>query len=79
MSRPSICYERQCRRVSALPDSMVLSCHMRLNTDVFLDKVWEYLGLVRTYTKPRGKKPDFDDPLVLTDGRHGTTVEAACK
>lgn len=31
------------------------------------------------YTKPRGKKPDFGDPLVLTNGRHGITVEAACK
>ena len=41
--------------------------------------LWEYLGLVRVYTKPRGKKPDFDDPLVLTDGRHGTTIESACK
>lgn len=34
---------------------------------------------MRVYTKPRSKKPDFDDPLVLTDGRHGTTVESACK
>ena len=41
--------------------------------------MWEYLGLVRVYTKPRGKKPSFEDPLVLTAGRHGTTVEAACK
>mmetsp|Transcript_45572 Transcript_45572/g.99252 ORF Transcript_45572/g.99252 Transcript_45572/m.99252 type:complete len:404 (+) Transcript_45572:282-1493(+) len=67
------------RRIAALPHSMVLSCQAKLNLDVFLDKMWEYLGLVRVYTKPRGKKPDFDDPLVLTDGRHGTTVEAACK
>eukprot|EP00967_Tisochrysis_lutea_P084866 scaffold118807_cov31-Tisochrysis_lutea.AAC.1 len=42
-------------------------------------QVWEYLGIVRVYTKPRGKKPDFEDPLVLTHGRHGLTVEAACK
>jgi len=69
----------ECRRIAAQPDSMVLSCKAKLNLDVFLDKIWEYLGLVRVYTKPRGKKPDFDDPLVLTDGRHGTTVEAACK
>jgi len=58
---------------------MVLSCRAKLNLDVFLDKVWEYLGIVRVYTKPRGKKPDFEDPLVLTHGRHGLTVEAACK
>ena len=52
---------------------------MSLNIDLVLAKIWEYLGLVRVYTKPRGKRPDFDDPLVLTMGRHGTTVEAACK
>jgi len=68
----------ECRRISAMPDSVVLSCRMKLNHDLVLAKIWEYLGLVRVYTKPRGKKPDFDDPLVLTDGRHGTTVEASC-
>jgi len=67
------------RRIMAQPDSVVLSCRMKLNEDVVLAKIWEYLGLVRAYTKPRGKRPDFDDPLVLTAGRHGTSVEAACK
>lgn len=52
---------------------------MKLNTDIFKEMLWEALGLVRVYTKPRGKKPDFEDPLVLTDGRHGTTIEASCK
>jgi len=69
----------ECERVCSMPNTMVLSCQMKLNLDVFKEKLWEYLGLVRVYTKPRGKKPDFDDPLVLTDGRHGTSVEAACK
>ena len=35
----------------------VLSCRMNLNHDLVLAKIWEYLGLVRAYTKPRGKKP----------------------
>ena len=69
----------ECERISRQPNCMVLSCAMKLNLDVFLDKLWEGLELVRVYTKPRGKRPDFDDPLVLTAGRHGTTVEAACK
>ncbi|KAL3910768.1 MAG: hypothetical protein SGPRY_008935 [Prymnesium sp.] len=69
----------ECDRILAMPDTMVLSCQMKLNLDLFLDKIWEYLGLVRVYTKPRGKKPDFNDPLVLTEGRYGITVEAACK
>ena len=69
----------ECERICSMPDTMVLSCKMDLNCDIFKEKLWEYLGLVRTYTKPRGKKPDFGDPLVLTDGRYGITVEAACK
>ena len=39
--------------------TQVLSCRMNLNKDVVLAKIWEYLGLVRAYTKPRGKPPDF--------------------
>lgn len=68
----------ECRRVCSQPDCMVLSCRMGLNLDIFKDMLWEYLGLVRVYTKPRGKKPDFDDPLILTEGRHGITIESAC-
>ena len=35
------------------------------------------LGLVRVYTKKKGCQPDFTDPLILTQGRNGTTVRAA--
>ena len=69
----------ECERVCSMPNTLVLSPRMKLNLDIFKDVLWEHLGLVRVYTKPRGKKPDFEDPLVLTDGRHGTTVEACCK
>ena len=69
----------ECRRISAQPDCLVLSPRMGLNLDIFKDMLWEYLGLVRVYTKPRGKKPDFDDPLILTEGRHGVSIESACK
>jgi hypothetical protein len=33
---------------------------------------------VRIYTKPRGEAPDLEEPIVLTAGRHGLTVRAAC-
>ena len=32
----------------------IFSCNMKLNLDYFLEKVWEYLDLVRVYTKKRG-------------------------
>ena len=38
--------------------------------------VWEYLDLVRVYTKPKGRLPDFSEPVVLRRGRCG--VEAFC-
>ena len=69
----------ECQRIAAMPDTFVLSPKAGLNTDIFKDMLWEYLGLVRVYTKPRGKKPDFDDPLILTEGRHGVSIESACK
>ena len=39
-----------------------------LNMDYFVEEVWEHLGLMRVYTKKQGKKPDFDDPLILRGG-----------
>lgn len=49
---------------------------MELNLDHLLEMVWDYLALVRVYTKRRGAYPDFDDALVL---QHGATVESVCK
>ena len=65
----------ECRRVSATTDAMVLSCRMGLNLDIFKDMLWEYLGLVRVYTKPRGKKPDVrPDPHATWDAIDGAML-----
>lgn len=34
---------------------------------------------VRVYTKKVGHKPDFEQPVVLTSDRGGTSMEAMCK
>jgi len=57
-------------------DSIVVSLHMNLNLDNLLKMMWEYLSLVRVYTKRRGAPPDFTDALVL---RHNCTVENVCQ
>lgn len=61
------------------PDSVVISLYMKLNIDYMLQKMWEYMGLLRIYTKRRGQAPDLTEPVVLSNERHGLTVEAACK
>jgi ribosome-interacting GTPase 1 len=39
--------------------------------------MWEYLKLVRVYTKPRGQLPDYESPVILLNDR--TTVEDFCQ
>lgn len=48
---------------------------MKLNLDYLLEQLWEYLSLIRVYTKKPGQPPDFDDGLIL---RKGVTVEHVC-
>ncbi|GMY06715.1 developmentally-regulated G-protein 2 isoform X3 [Fagus crenata] len=48
------------------PNSVVISCNLKLNFDRLLAKMWEEMGLVRVYTKPQGQQPDFSDPVVLS-------------
>lgn len=51
------------------------SCNMKLNLDFLLETLWEYLSLIRVYTKKPGQPPDFDDGLIL---RKGVTIQHVC-
>jgi ribosome-interacting GTPase 1 len=62
-------------RLARLPNSVVVSCNMKLNLDYLLEVLWEYLSLIRVYTKKPGEPPDFDDGLIL---RRGCTVLHVC-
>lgn len=61
------------------PYSVVLSVYMNLNVDVMLYRMWELLELTRIYTKKKGSEPDLNEPIVLSNQRHGLTVKSACK
>ena len=45
------------------PDSIVISIYMNLNLDMMLQKMWEYMGLIRIYTKRRGIKAFFSSNI----------------
>lgn len=62
-------------RLAHTPDTVVISCHDKLNLDYLLDKMWEYLNFIRIYTKPRGQRPDFTGPLIM---RNGSSIEHVC-
>jgi len=56
-------------------DSIVTSLPLGLNLDNLLKMIWDYLALVRVYTKRRSEPPDFSEAIVL---RQGTSVQSVC-
>lgn len=59
-----------------VPHCVPISAHHKWNFDDLLEKMWEYLGLTRIYTKPKGQLPDYTAPVVLRAGK--TSVEDFC-
>ena len=54
--------------------------HQHHHQTRLLAKMWDYMGLIRVYTKRRGAPPLFNDPLVLSSERKGISVEvSACR
>jgi hypothetical protein len=47
---------------------------MTYSVDVLLKTMWEYMGLIRVYTKRRGQAPDLEEPIILSAEREGLTV-----
>ena len=51
---------------------------LELNLDGLLSRMWETMDLVRVYTKKRGGKPDFEEPVILSLQRGGIKLENFC-
>ncbi|BFZ63777.1 GTP-binding protein rbg1 [Saitoella coloradoensis] len=59
-----------------IPNAVPISSNHEWNFDELLEKMWDALNLVRIYTKPHGKLPDYSAPVVLK--RDACTVEDFC-
>ncbi|RIB11434.1 Endoribonuclease XendoU-domain-containing protein [Gigaspora rosea] len=62
--------------VYKIPHAVPISAHHEWNFDELLEKMWEYLNLIRIYTKPKGQLPDYSAPVVLRSSL--CTVEDFC-
>lgn len=49
-----------------VPHYVPISAKDKWNFDDLLLKVWEYLDLIRIYTKPKGQIPDYDAPVIIS-------------
>ena len=58
---------------------LVLCCsaHLEWNLDGLLEKIWEYLNLIRVYTKPKGNNPDCEVHVILSPTK--CNVEDFCE
>lgn len=46
------------------------------NLDELIERMWEYLDLIRVYTKPKGKDPDYESPVIIQRVR--SSIEDFC-
>ncbi|KAM0394929.1 hypothetical protein ACHAO7_004488 [Fusarium culmorum] len=56
-----------------IPNAVPISSEHGWNIDELMEAMWDKLSLVRVYTKPKGKQPDYSQPVVLRATR--CTVE----
>lgn len=56
-----------------IPNACPISSEHGWNVDELLEQMWEKLNLRRIYTKPKGKSPDYNTPVVLR--KNACTVE----
>lgn len=56
-----------------IPNACPISAEHGWNLDELLELMWERLNLRRVYTKPKGKLPDYSQPVVLRS--NACTVE----
>ncbi|KAJ0158969.1 Ribosome-interacting GTPase 1 [Colletotrichum tanaceti] len=59
-----------------IPNAVPISSEQGWNLDELMEAMWDKLNLVRVYTKPKGKLPDYSQPVVLRSNR--CTVEDFC-
>ncbi|KAF2030636.1 P-loop containing nucleoside triphosphate hydrolase protein [Setomelanomma holmii] len=59
-----------------IPNACPISSEHGWNIDELLEQMWEKLNLVRVYTKPKGRMPDYSAPVVLRST--ACTVEDFC-
>ncbi|ODV82641.1 hypothetical protein CANARDRAFT_10374 [[Candida] arabinofermentans NRRL YB-2248] len=62
-------------RIAREPNTVVMSCEMDLGIKDVIEEIWYRLSLLRMYTKRRGVKPDFSEPMVV---RRDSTIEDVC-
>lgn len=60
----SISYE-ELKIWGQIPHFVPISAMLEWNFDELYETIWEYLDIIRIYTKPKGESPDFTEPVIM--------------
>jgi len=60
-----------------IPHYVPICADKEWNFDELRERIWQYLEMIRIYTKPRGQIPDYNAPVVVPKAKN--TVEEFCK
>ena len=63
--------------IDKCPHYVPISAKDEWNFDELMEKIWEYLHLIRIYTKPKGQIPDYEEPVIVKHGAKMTDLCAA--
>ncbi|GMH37743.1 hypothetical protein BSKO_05616 [Bryopsis sp. KO-2023] len=75
-NKVDMCCMEEVDEIARRPNSIPISCSANLNLDGLLERLWDMMALVRIYTRRVGAKPDFNEPVVLSEDRGGINIEA---
>jgi len=56
------------------PHYVPVSAKDEWNFDELMEKIWDYLDLIRIYTKPKGQIPDYEAPVIIPR-KHSTLLD----
>ena len=77
-NKVDMCCLEEVDEIARREHTVPISCYLELNLDGLLSRMWETMDLVRVYTKKRGGKPDFEEPVILSLQRGGIKLENFC-
>lgn len=63
--------------IDQMEHNVVISARHGWNMDELLESIWTYANMIRIYTKPRGKQPDYSAPVILH--AIAPTIEEFCQ
>ena len=48
--------------IDQMPHHVPISSFHKWNIDMLMEEIWNYLKMMRIYTKPKGQIPDYEEP-----------------